>query len=424
MTLKQNTFWQGIFALVALALLSSGAHAEESSVAPAGIQPTDPVLERLVGIINPSVLPLCCYINLPGFEFGVQTDGTYKSDTNPAYPPPDSQISHFIKQGVNFFRVPVGWEYLQAEMNGPLNQTSLKAYQTFVEKITTNGANVAIDLHSFARYKGQIVGESASTPSDVLVDVWLKLGEVFKDNPLVMFGLSNEPHDLNLTKWAATVQKVVTALRTKKIDNILLIPGDDYTSLKAFPKWFPVMKTVLNPDKSHKGLVFEVHRYLDSDNSGTSKECVASRADEVKAAVELLRADGRQVILGETGGGSTDSCKKLLPELIAAVTDAYPVFAGYAIWAAGSFDQVIHHCITNYGLVTTVKDAASVCFILYQLYPTYPTGWKDQGNWMSLQSFVAARRSAKTTATKASTQNVQSTNSGKKITACRRRVRV
>lgn len=393
MTLKQNTFWQGIFALVALALLSSGAHAEESSVAPAGIQPTDPVLERLVGI------------NLPGFEFGVQTDGTYKSDTNPAYPPPDSQISHFIKQGVNFFRVPVGWEYLQAEMNGPLNQTSLKAYQTFVEKITTNGANVAIDLHSFARYKGQIVGESASTPSDVLVDVWLKLGEVFKDNPLVMFGLSNEPHDLNLTKWAATVQKVVTALRTKKIDNILLIPGDDYTSLKAFPKWFPVMKTVLNPDKSHKGLVFEVHRYLDSDNSGTSKECVASRADEVKAAVELLRADGRQVILGETGGGSTDSCKKLLPELIAAVTDAYPVFAGYAIWAAGSFDQ-------NYGLVTTVKDAAS------------PTGWKDQGNWMSLQSFVAARRSAKTTATKASTQNVQSTNSGKKITACRRRVRV
>ncbi|OAV87979.1 hypothetical protein PTTG_00589 [Puccinia triticina 1-1 BBBD Race 1] len=289
-------------------------------------------------------------------------------------PPPESQIPHFLSQNVNFFRVPVGWEYLQPEMNGKLDGANLKTYKTFVEKITSHEAYVAIDLHSFARYKGQIVGESPSTPAEALVSIWTQLGEVFKDNQLVIFGISNEPHDLDITKWATTVQAVVSALRKKNIKNAILIPGTEYTSMKAFPEWYQAMKVVKNPDGSFDGLLFEVHRYLDGDNSGSGPECVASHTDEVAAAVELLKADKRQVILGETGGGSTDSCKNFLPELAKAVVEAYPVFGGFALWAAGSFKA-------DYPLVTTAQDDSS------------PTGWKDMPNWLSIKQFIPPKGS-------------------------------
>ncbi|KAH9443175.1 hypothetical protein MJO28_014501 [Puccinia striiformis f. sp. tritici] len=315
-------------------------------------------------------------------------------------PPPDSQIPHFLAQNVNFFRVPVAWEFLQPEMNGKLNDANLKTYQTFIEKITTGGAYVAIDLHSFARYKGQIVGESSSTPASALVSLWSQLGAVFKDNPLVMFGLSNEPHDLDITKWATTVQAVVTKLRTDKIENILLIPGTDYTSLKAFPEWYKAMKVVKNPDGSFEKLIFEAHRYLDPDNSGKSAECSESHADEVLKAAELLKADNRQILLGETGGGNTASCMKLLPELAKAVTEAYPVFGGFALWAAGAFDD-------KYELVTTVKDASS------------PTGWKDLGNWKSIVQFIPPKGSEKATKSTKSTSGKPKT---KKKSACRRQL--
>ncbi|KAI9621119.1 hypothetical protein H4Q26_013317 [Puccinia striiformis f. sp. tritici PST-130] len=347
MAVKQNAFWQCFFTLFTILSSFSGATAEDNTPGTLGTPPqTKFVLPRM--------------INLRGFDYGAQTNGQYTPNANLAMPPPDSQVPHFLAQNVNFFRVPVAWEYLQPEMNGKLNEVNLKTYRTFIEK--------------FARYKGQIVGESSFTPASALVSLWSQLGGVFKDNPLVMFGLSKEPHDLDITKWAITVQAVVTKLRTDKIENILLIPGADYTPIKTFPEWYNAMKVVKNPDGSFEKLIFEAHRYLDSDNSGKSPEC--SGADEVSKAVEPLKPGGRQIPLAETGGGNTASCMKLLPELAQAVTEAYPVFGGFALWAVGSLDEKSE-------LVTTVRAASS------------PTGWKDLGNWISIAQFTPPKGSEK-----------------------------
>lgn len=355
MTPKLTTFWQGFFKLVSILSIIFRVVAKEKE------PPAGPEVVK-----TNSSIPLLAGINLAGFEFGIQTDGSF---TGTPVPPPTTQIDHFIKQNVNLMRVPVAWDSLQSEMNGKLNETSLKSYVEFIEKITKQGAHAIVDVHSFARYKRQIVGESSSTPAAAMVSLWTQLAAAFKDNDLVIFGLANEPHDLQITTWATTVQQVVTALRKAGHHNMILIPGTEYTSMKAFPQWYTAMKTVKNPDGSFDNLVFEVHRYLDGDNSGKSKECVESHADEVAKTVELLKADKRQVILGETGGGSTETCEKFLPELIKAVTEAYPTFLGFAIWAAGSFDE-------KYELVTTVKDEKS------------PTGWKDTPIWKSITKFL------------------------------------
>ncbi|KNF05731.1 hypothetical protein PSTG_01131 [Puccinia striiformis f. sp. tritici PST-78] len=91
---------------------------------------------------------------------------------------------------------------------------------------------------------------------------------------------------------------------------------------------------------------------------------------------------------------------KLLPELAKAVTEAYPVFGGFALWAAGAFDD-------KYELVTTVKDASS------------PTGWKDLGNWKSIVQFIPPKGSEKATKSTKSTSGKPKT---KKKSACRRQL--
>lgn len=85
----------------------------------------------------------------------------------------------------------------------------------------------------------------------------------------------NEPHDVpDIDKWANTVQAVVTAIRNAGAKSqMILIPGNDWTSAQQMPtKSGPALLKVKNPDGSLDGIVFDVHKYLDSDNSGTHTE--------------------------------------------------------------------------------------------------------------------------------------------------------
>lgn len=52
---------------------------------------------------------------------------------------------------------------------------------------------------------------------------------------------------------------------------MILLPGNDYTSAQQFVSdgSGPALLGVTNPDGSTTGLIFDVHKYLDSDNSGT-----------------------------------------------------------------------------------------------------------------------------------------------------------
>ena len=75
---------------------------------------------------------------------------------------------------------------------------------------------------------------------------------------------------------------------------------------------------VKNLDGTNTNLIFDVHQYLDSDNSGTHLECVTNNIDTVFAPLaRFLRANGRQAILSETGGGNVASCVKYMGQQIA-----------------------------------------------------------------------------------------------------------
>jgi endoglucanase len=116
-----------------------------------------------------------------------------------------------------------------------------------------------------------------------------------------------------MNKWADSVQAVVTAIRAVAKTQMILLPGTDYTSAATFPTHSASLLKVTNPDGSTAGLILDVHKYLDSDNSGTHTECVT---DNISSAFQplatWLKTNKRQALNTETGGGNTASCQKYL----------------------------------------------------------------------------------------------------------------
>lgn len=135
----------------------------------------------------------------------------------------------------------------------------------------------------------------------------------------------------------------MTAIRSAgATSNLILLPGNDYTGAGTFISdgSGPALLNVTNPNGTTDGLIFDVHKYLDSDNSGTSTECVTNNIDDAFSPLATwLRTNGRQAFNTETGGGNTASCEQYLCEEIAYLNANADVYLGYVGWAAGNFDS-------------------------------------------------------------------------------------
>ncbi|KAF9005273.1 endoglucanase [Hymenopellis radicata] len=259
-------------------------------------------------------------VNIAGFDFGCNSDGSCTASA--AYPPltqyyghdGEGQMKHFVNDdGFNTFRLPVGWQFLT-------NDTNFAKYDALV----------------------QIIGQGGPT-NDQFAALWASIATKYKSQSKLIFGLMNEPHDVpDIKLWAASVQAAVTAIRNAgATTQILLLPGNNWTSAGTFISSgsADALKTVVNPDGTTTGLVFDVHKYLDSDNSGTNSECTTNNIDGAWAPLaEWLRCNGRQAFNTETGGGNVASCVKYMCEQIAYQAANSDVFLGYIGWAAGNFD--------------------------------------------------------------------------------------
>ena len=118
-----------------------------------------------------------------------------------------------------------------------------------------------------------------------------------------------------------TISLVLTAASVRSATSqIILLPGNNWTSAETFVSngSGPALLKVTNPDGSTTNLVFDVHKYLDSDNSGTHEDCVTNNIDNAWAPLaEWLRCNGRQAFNTETGGGNVASCETFMCQQVA-----------------------------------------------------------------------------------------------------------
>jgi endoglucanase len=252
-------------------------------------------------------------VNIAGFDFGMVTSGT-QDQTQVVDESVDgvNQMNHFVSADTfNIFRLPTGWQYLVANnLGGSLDSTNFGKYDKMVQGCLSLGAYCIVDIHNYARWNGGVIGQGGPTDAQ-FVSLWTQLATHYKSQSKVIFGIMNEPHDLDITTWAATVQKAVTAIRNAgATSQMILLPGTDYTSAANFIEngSGAALAAVVNPDGTTTNLIFDVHKYLDSDNSGTHAECTTNNVDAFNTLAQWLRSVNRQALLSETGGGNVQSC--------------------------------------------------------------------------------------------------------------------
>ncbi|KAJ7255315.1 endoglucanase [Mycena rebaudengoi] len=306
-------------------------------------------------------------VNIAGFDFGCNGDGSCSPGA--AWPPLTQyfgadglgQMTHFAKDdGFNVFRLPVAWQYLTGYVLGaPINQTNLMIYDALVQACLSTGASCIIDIHNYARWERGIIGQGGPTNAQFAA-TWGAIAAFYKGNPKIIFGLMNEPHDVpDINLWAGSVQAAVTAIRNAgATTHMILLPGNNWTSAATFVSngSADALKKVVNPDGSTTNLIFDVHKYLDFDNSGTNpliewdRECVTNNIAEAWAPLaQWLRCNKRQAFNTETGGGNVASCFKFMCQQIAFQAQNSDVFLGYVGWSAGNFftgyvlDEVPHN---------------------------------------------------------------------------------
>ncbi|CAK5272809.1 unnamed protein product [Mycena citricolor] len=290
-------------------------------------------------------------VNIAGFDFGCNSDGSCTPGA--AYPPllkyygmdGAGQMSHFVKtDGYNTFRLPVAWQYLVGyTLGAPLDQTNLLIYNDLVQACLATGAYCIIDMHNYARWENTIIGQPGGPTDAQFAATWSQIAAYYANETRIMFGVMNEPHNMpNITQWAGSVQAAVTAIRKAgATTQIILLPGDNWTSAQTFVSngSADALNKVVNPDGSITNLIFDVHKYLDYDNSGTNAACVTNNIQTAWAPLaQWLRCHGRQAFNTETGGGFNDTgCLTYMCQQIAFQAQNSDVFLGYVGWAAGNF---------------------------------------------------------------------------------------
>ncbi|KAI8954001.1 endoglucanase 2 [Xylaria longipes] len=281
-------------------------------------------------------------VAVAGGEFGCQIDGTCPlgSAQLPLSDGP-SQMNHFVKDdGMNVLRIPTSWQFLvNNQLGGDLDASNFAKYDQLLQSCLDTGAYCMIDIHNFARWNGDIIGQGGPTNKQ-FASFWGQLASKYATNDKIIFELMNEPHDLDVSTWAGTCQQAVTAIRVAgAISQMILLPGTNFDSAATLASsgGADALLGVINPDGSTDNLLLDIHKYLDEDNSGTHAACTTNNVDAFTTVAQYLRSKGRKGFISETGASSDASCKTEFCAQNSFINTNSDVFTGLVAWGAGSF---------------------------------------------------------------------------------------
>jgi endoglucanase len=273
-------------------------------------------------------------INLSVAEWG-KLPGVYGTDyTYPTH----AEIDSYTALGMTIFRIPFAWERMQPTLGGDLAAAELAHLDDVVSYATGKGARMIVDPHNYARYNGQIIGGGSVTAAN-FADLWGKLGAHYHDNPLVIFGLMNEPHDIDVHAWLDAANGAIAAIRGAGATNLIFVPGTNWTGAYSWTSGTGANdnRVMLGVVDSGNNYAYEVHQYLDSDFSGTHATCQSTTigTTSLQPFMAWLQQNGKRGFLGEFGGGQDQTCLTAVDGMMTLIESNASVWLGWTWWAGG-----------------------------------------------------------------------------------------
>jgi len=272
-------------------------------------------------------------VNLSGAAFGNVIPGKAGFDY---FWPTEAQIDYFLNRNMSVIRFPITWERIQSSANANLSTEYAAGLVKVVSYVTGKGKYIIIDVHNYQSYYGNKIGESNVTIAN-FVDLYTKLFAILSPyGDKIIWGIMNEPLGSSYPIWIQACQAVINKLRALGADQLILVPGLGYTGAGSWGtsgNWYS-MWNVTDPLNN---LAYEIHMYLDSDQSGTKDTCVSTTVgvDRLNYITGWLRAYGRKAIMGEIGAGRNDQCYQAITQAFQYMSNNDDVWLGWTWWAGG-----------------------------------------------------------------------------------------
>ena len=326
-------------------------------------------------------MPIFRGTNLAGMEMLYsdydQASGPVADTNYPVYDTRD--IDYFAGKGISAFRFLFSWEAVQPHLgdtipyaDGGNYQAYFDNYQRIVNYATGLGIQVIVEPWQAdsgggaggARWRGDLVG-SAQVPIAAFADFWGRMAANFRDNPLVSYGLVNEPNSMSTATWFSAAQAAVTAIRGAGSAQRIYVPGNGYTSASAWTQNYydtdpsPISNADgwLNANGAGQPLsdplgniAIEVHTYVDPYQCGCDPghedeiTSVTAARDQIADTLDWAVANGIPMYLGEIGmyaGATTDDLHPAADawaDFVAYFNANAGPFVGYTWWAGGMPD--------------------------------------------------------------------------------------
>lgn len=306
-------------------------------------------------------------VNLAGAEFG-SVPGMEGADYT--YPT-SAEIDYYASKGMDVIRLPFLWERVQPTENGPLSETELSYIDDVVNYANSKGMTVVLDPHDYGYGYGDQIG-SAQTPNSAFANFWCRFAGHFADNPNVIFGLMNEPHDQTATQWLVSANDAIAAIRAAgATSQEILVPGSDWDGAWTWTTGDNANVIGTGIDDPSNNYAFEVHQYLDSDGSGTSSTVVSTDTgvQRLTAITQWAESTGAKLFLGEFGVASDPTSLEALDNMLTYMYQNSSVWQGGTYWAGGPWWDDYMYSIEPQNAI----DAPQMG-ILDQFVPTPSTG--------------------------------------------------
>lgn len=274
-------------------------------------------------------------VNISGGEFGTVPG---RLGYQYAYPT-TAEIDWFHARGAKIVRVPFRWERLQPALYGPLAAADRAALKAVTSYATAKGMVVVLDMHDYARRRPTLAAPAkalvgaADLTASALSNAWTRIGEDYRDDPNVWFGLMNEPYGIAAADWWRSAQQVVDDLRGQRFTNKLLVPGVSWTGAHSWIKSGNAAQAERFTDPG-QNFAFEVHQYLDKDSSGTNAACTPGSARRVDAVIAWAELRKVKLFFGEIAGSAEAGCQTEYPAMLRKL-NASGAVVGWTAWGAG-----------------------------------------------------------------------------------------
>jgi len=199
------------------------------------------------------------------------------------------------------------FHHVDGRDRGALDPTYLGYLDTLVNYATGEGMLVILDAHNYGRAWGLGIGVAGGTPNSAFASFWSAVAIHYKANPLVAFGLMNEPGATGQTAalWLASCNAANSAIRSAgATSQLIVVPvaiGDGASGFIPNGNDTVFNTGVVDPNNNY---AIELHQYFDSNGSGTQAVPVGNGyvpPEILTDATVWARKFGLKLVLGEFG---------------------------------------------------------------------------------------------------------------------------